>query len=384
MKLNQALLASVTIVGFGLAIPAIGILPRPDPAIAATNVGVSISFGTFYDRLAPHGTWVSYHDAYVFVPRGVAAGWRPYTLGHWTYTRPYGWLWVSAEPFGWATYHYGRWGYAEDIGWYWVPGSRWAPAWVAWRRSDNYVAWAPLPVDYPDDNFSVNISFGKVPAFYWQAVEAPAFLSIDLGHRIVRDRAREEKILAETRPLGGLKVVNKTVVNNVIEVKFVEQKTKRKVVVHQIRKANDPRMAGKANGTEIAVFDPQVKKTETKNKPKVVKSVDQIKAPDQNADKKNSDLTTKKTQQMDQTDQSKMKQQTGQTDQPKKKQQTDQTDQPKKKQQTGQTDQPKKKQQTGQTDQSRKKQQTGQKSGKKAPAQANAQDKKKKKKVETE
>ncbi len=60
--------------------------------------------------------------------------------GHWAYTRRYGWMWVSAEPFGWATYRYGRWAYSADIGWYWVPGYRRAPARVSWRRSDSYVA----------------------------------------------------------------------------------------------------------------------------------------------------------------------------------------------------------------------------------------------------
>ena len=54
-------------------------------------------------------------------------------------------MWVSNEPFGWATYHYGRWGFSNRVGWFWVPGNRWAPAWVAWRSSNDYLAWAPLP-----------------------------------------------------------------------------------------------------------------------------------------------------------------------------------------------------------------------------------------------
>ncbi len=56
-----------------------------------------------------------------------------------------GWTWVSEEPFGWATYHYGRWVRLRRIGWVWVPGEEWAPAWVSWRTSKNYVGWAPLP-----------------------------------------------------------------------------------------------------------------------------------------------------------------------------------------------------------------------------------------------
>src|SRR5207245_161040 len=67
--------------------------------------------------------------------------WRPYTDGHWVYT-DVGWTWVSEEPFGWATYHYGRWTRLRNIGWVWVPGDEWAPAWVSWRKSSDYVGWA--------------------------------------------------------------------------------------------------------------------------------------------------------------------------------------------------------------------------------------------------
>ena len=31
------------------------------------------------------------------------------------------------------------------VGWVWVPGEEWAPAWVSWRTSKDYVGWAPLP-----------------------------------------------------------------------------------------------------------------------------------------------------------------------------------------------------------------------------------------------
>ena len=82
-------------------------------AAAATDVSVNVDFNLFYDRLDPYGDWVSYQSAYVWVPRAVGVEWRPYTRGHWAYTRQYGWLWVSDEPFGWATYHYGRWGHAD-------------------------------------------------------------------------------------------------------------------------------------------------------------------------------------------------------------------------------------------------------------------------------
>ena len=48
---------------------------------------------------------------------------------------------------GWVAFHYGRWINTDAYGWAWVPGNEWGPAWVDWRRSDEYAGWAPLPPD---------------------------------------------------------------------------------------------------------------------------------------------------------------------------------------------------------------------------------------------
>src|SRR5690606_458351 len=104
------------------------------------------SISVFFDGLREHGSWVSHpRHRYVWVPTVVDAGWRPYSNGHWAYTERFGWFFVSDEPFAWAVYHYGRWAFEPGIGWYWVPGTRWAPAWVSWRRGGDYIGWAPLP-----------------------------------------------------------------------------------------------------------------------------------------------------------------------------------------------------------------------------------------------
>jgi hypothetical protein len=105
------------------------------------------SYSTFYTTLEPYGVWrESSSYGYVFQPREAerSRSWRPYTNGRWVYTDA-GWTWVSEEPFGWATYHYGRWTRLRNLGWVWVPGEEWAPAWVSWRKSNDYVGWAPLP-----------------------------------------------------------------------------------------------------------------------------------------------------------------------------------------------------------------------------------------------
>ncbi len=105
------------------------------------------SYATFYRKLEPYGDWIETGNyGYVFQPRVAIQTneWRPYAHGHWVYTDA-GWTWISDEPFGWATYHYGRWIRLRSVGWVWVPGEQWAPAWVSWRRGNDYVGWAPLP-----------------------------------------------------------------------------------------------------------------------------------------------------------------------------------------------------------------------------------------------
>lgn len=108
---------------------------------------ISVGYSTFYNKLEPYGDWIETGDyGYVFHPRDAVSSnnWRPYVNGRWVYT-DVGWTWISEEPFGWATYHYGRWTRLRGIGWVWVPGNQWAPAWVSWRKGNDYVGWAPLP-----------------------------------------------------------------------------------------------------------------------------------------------------------------------------------------------------------------------------------------------
>jgi hypothetical protein len=132
------------------ATPARGERAEPEPvtrARAVSGAGPTSGYSTFYTKLEPHGAWLETADyGYVWQPREAESSrsWRPYTNGRWVYTDA-GWTWISEEPFGWATYHYGRWTRLRGIGWVWVPGQQWAPAWVSWRKSNDYVGWAPLP-----------------------------------------------------------------------------------------------------------------------------------------------------------------------------------------------------------------------------------------------
>jgi hypothetical protein len=98
----------------------------------------------YYEELAVHGSWGHTTDyGYVWYPTGVAAGWKPYLDGYWSYG-PDGYFWVSYEPWGWAPYHYGRWSWIPGRGWGWIPGRVFGGAWVAWSWGSVHVGWSPL------------------------------------------------------------------------------------------------------------------------------------------------------------------------------------------------------------------------------------------------
>lgn len=109
-----------------------------------------LSYDDFYQGLAPYGQWIQEpQHGYVWVP-AVERDFRPYyTNGSWVMSE-YGNLWVSSYPWGWACFHYGRWTYDSYYGWLWIPGSKWAPAWVAWRAGEGVYGWAPLSPQYED------------------------------------------------------------------------------------------------------------------------------------------------------------------------------------------------------------------------------------------
>jgi hypothetical protein len=180
----------------------------------------------FHQRLSPYGHWGT-HARYgeVWRPR-VAAGWRPYTTGHWVYT-DYGWAWAADESWGWAPFHYGRWYHDAGLGWGWVPGNVWAPAWVDWRNGGGYVGWAALP---PEVGFTVGVgvSFGGfdlnaalVPSYYCFVPER-SILEPRLGTFLVSP-TRNAEILRGSSNIQGIGVVNGRVFNQGMSVQRIEQ-----------------------------------------------------------------------------------------------------------------------------------------------------------------
>lgn len=137
------------------------------PSARAAEADVAM----YYDALSPYGTWVDYGNyGPVWYPtQGVTPNWRPYVDGRWVPTDD-GWVFETGEPWGWATYHFGNWMPTTEYGWVWDPGSTWYPSTAAWRTSDDYVGWAPIP---PPD-------YVPEPAYYPTGGYDPSLAPMDL------------------------------------------------------------------------------------------------------------------------------------------------------------------------------------------------------------
>jgi len=140
----------------------------------------------------------------IWVPRGVAVGWAPYSAGRWIHDPYYGWSWVDAASWGWAPYHYGRWVHVSGY-WGWAPGPvvvrpRYAPALVAF---------------FGGGGLSVGFSIGA-PHVGWVALGWGEPIVPWWGPRGVRGVPR-------WAGWGGPRVVNKVVVKSrtVIHVKDI-------------------------------------------------------------------------------------------------------------------------------------------------------------------
>jgi hypothetical protein len=240
----------------------------------------------FYDALDPYGDWIEI-ERYGFAFRPKLARdlrWRPYTDGGWIYT-DYGWTWRSDEPFGWATYHYGRWTRVPRLGWVWIPGTEWGPAWVSWRRSDDYVGWAALPPDAwsaTGFNAAVDSYFDIGPGSY-VFVGIRDFAEPTYTGRVVES---EQNVTIINKTVNVTNVTYKTVnqqnvvVNNGPEIAFVEQRGGRPVQRARVErlamaKADDAQPA-KLQGNVLRLAAPHLNANTTAAKPKAVK--EQVKA----------------------------------------------------------------------------------------------------------
>jgi hypothetical protein len=220
----------------------------------------------FYEELEADGRWFEHpRYGYVWTPHRIERDWRPYTRGHWVFTDDYGWYWVSEEPFGWATYHYGRWFYEPRYGWVWVPGTRWAPAWVAWRSSSDYIGWAPLPPDAYWDHRRATIVHHETlyasPSFAisWTFVE-PVYMTRPAVWRHAAPHDRVPMIVQRARPATHYALKDRRIINRGISVAQVERATRQPVprLTTARGTARPPGEALAADHRTVRIFQPDM------------------------------------------------------------------------------------------------------------------------------
>jgi len=246
MKKNL-LLAAILAGVIGVAAPA---------SVAQADVAVSFSF--FHDNLAPYGQWVNVGSyGRCWYPVGVPAGWQPYTVGHWGYG-DYGWTWASYDPWGDVTYRYGTWTFAPPYGWVWVPGYTWAPAWVTWSYTNDYIGWAPIP---PSFSFSVAGYFGSpviVNRSWYCFVPTRRFASVNVVN--VRVPVHENQVLlARSQNVTRFPVSNGVVRNSGLELRHVERASAtrvQRVSSRDIRTAPARIESARMSGRRVAVAEP--------------------------------------------------------------------------------------------------------------------------------
>jgi hypothetical protein len=221
---------------------------------AQVEVGGNATIGGFYDELSPYGRWVDCSYGQCWVPGQVAADWQPYSNGQWIYTE-YGWTWVSNDPWGGNPYHYGTWASIPGYGWSWVPGTVWAPAWVTWSYSNNYVGWAPLP---PTVVFGASGYAGSpVVVSQTQYVFVPTNRFVGGNVASVRIPAQQSaQIFGQTRPVTSFAVSGGIVRNTALPMQTIERASGGKIETRSIQTAGTAPRAVSPGNARLAVVAP--------------------------------------------------------------------------------------------------------------------------------
>lgn len=288
MKLKIAAIGIIFTILFGITLT--------DRSSAQETVSIDI----FYQELSPHGGW-SPHPEFgdVWQPYEFGPDWKPYTDGRWEWSNQ-GWIWISYEPWGWATYHYGRWVYDDYQGWLWIPGTTWAPAWVSWQQSPEYIGWSPLP---PDRGFFLEIGFvfNSYKSNYYKPYKhhkhhkkhykrhryyhdyynnphhykPPARHSVFLPHNKFGHHKHAGKaalapphydvVLRNSRNVTNIKRVNNKVINYGPDKHYIEKRSNRKLVSHKIVDRKNYTIRGKKNvnivkGGTYNVYRPKIER----------------------------------------------------------------------------------------------------------------------------
>jgi hypothetical protein len=232
--------------------------PPAGPMPAGQAFGATLDLGYCYDYLAPYGTWLDLDPyGYVWCPRNMGYGWRPYTEGQWIWS-DYGWNWDSDLDWGWMPFHYGRWGWDNDCGWFWAPGTEWGPAWVFWRSSDLYFGWAPIP---PGIAFGAGVDFDALalglPLNFWVFVDGGHFLDRDLG-RYALPYERNRALIGQTEFRNRYEFRGGRMIDEGIGVDHVQRLIGRRVTRYTLADADRPG-GRRLSGDRAMVYRPEIR-----------------------------------------------------------------------------------------------------------------------------
>jgi len=188
-----------------------GVLAQPAQA--------ELSFDLAYSNLNDHGSWlVSAQYGRVWQPREYNRGWNPYYDGHWVET-DLGWTWVSDYEWGSVPYHYGTWVDDASTGWVWIPGDVWAPSWVVFRTTPDYIGWSPVP---PGFSVGVSVEFGAPSSFVF--VSSRDFLAPRLRTAIIPSN-QTNVFINNTTVVNNISIQNNVVINRGPDVRVIERAT---------------------------------------------------------------------------------------------------------------------------------------------------------------
>lgn len=267
---------------------------------------LTVDYKEFYDELAPHGKWVQVNasdlgidmkqtswlknenrifsrllgieDAYAYADIGMFFAWQPspdltvsvtagepapvyvpYSNGQWVNTDA-GWYFKAPTPYEETVHHYGRWVYDPVLGYVWVPGNVWAPAWVDWRESDDYVSWAPIP---PSVYFVNNIiTVPVIEEDRYVVVEKKYFVEPDMyKYKYMYKENKNKIMIKEMVKRDGPMIVNKTIINKGPEPEGIEKVTGKKLEKIKIKNVENKGDVRYAAG-EYDVYTPKLKKVE--------------------------------------------------------------------------------------------------------------------------
>ena len=225
------------------------------PVARSQAYGAALDISYAYDYLAPYGTWLTLDPyGYVWCPRHMGYGWRPYSEGRWLWSDD-GWFWDADEDWGWMPFHYGRWGWDNDCGWFWTPGRDWGPAWVFWRFGDLYCGWAPIP---PGIAFGAGMDFDTLalglPFNFWVFVNGSHFLDNDL-RRFCLPYERNATIIGLTQFRNRYGFRGGRMIDEGIDVDSIRRATGHPVTRYALANADRPGRLS-ISGNEARVYRP--------------------------------------------------------------------------------------------------------------------------------